>query len=102
MNTITFYNGRRKEYNLYNEFSDARDVLRDSSCGYVSYYDRHGDTHICEFRLIRGGVECCNLWQDLNGADQYDCTGKHYSSAVYEAAAKIVKYECDDFLGWSI
>lgn len=103
MNTITFYNGRRKEYKTYNEFSEARDVLRDSSCGFVSYYDADGDTHVCEFRFIRGGIECCGLWCDLMDAEPYDCNGEHYSTKSYEAAGDIVKFQRPfEFLGWSL
>lgn len=102
MNTITFCNNTVKEYKTYNEFSDARDVLKNSSSGYVSYYDALGDTHVCEFLVLNSGIKCCGLSLDLpDGCELFDCAG-HYSSEVYQTAADIVKYEKDDFCGWSI
>lgn len=102
MNTITFANNTIKEYKTYNEFSDARDVLKNSASGYVSYYDAHGDTHVCEFRVWRGGVQCCGLFQDLlDSCELYDGSG-HYSAEVYQTACDIVKYAKDDFCGWTI
>ena len=103
MYSITYHDGVKKTYVYYNEFADAVDVIRKAGTGFVSYYDRHGDTHLCTFRLIRGGVQCLNLFVDLMGADVYDCTGKHYSSKVFEAVADMVKYErMFEFCGWSI
>lgn len=102
MNTITLCNNTIQEYKTYNEFSNARDVLKNSAQGYVSYYDAHGDTHICEFLVLGSGVQCCGLSLDLpDGCELFDCAG-NYSSYVYQTAGDIVKYEKDDFLGWSI
>ena len=103
MNTITDYLGRKKEFKKYEDFKTEREKIRhDKGCGYVSYYDKEGDTHVCKFRLVRGGVACLGLWSDLEDKEIYDCAGENFSYFVYELAAKIVKYECDDFVGWSL
>lgn len=102
MNTIEFCNGRKLEFDEYGSFSDARDALRSCGNGHVSYYDADGDTHVCEFAVVRGGVYCLGLWCDLKGKDAYDHTRKHFSLDTYKAAKEIVQYECDDFLGWSL
>lgn len=100
MNTITFANNTIKEYKTYSEFSDARDVLKNSSSGYVSYYDVHGDTHVCG---VRGGLMCLGeLIAITDGKDVFDCTGKHFDSRIYELAGKLVRFEKDDFAGWSL
>lgn len=105
MNTITFCDNTIKEYKTYDEFSEALDVLKkslkNSASGYVNYHDAHGDTHVCEFRVWRGGVQCCGLFHDLlDSCELFDSAG-NYSWHVYQAAGDIVKYAKDDFCGWT-
>lgn len=101
MNTITGWLGRKKEFKKWEDFKTEREKMKHSKAfGSISYYDEKGDTHVCEFRLIRGGVACLGLWSDLEDKEMHDCTGENFSYFVYDLAKEIVKYECSDFLGW--
>lgn len=103
MNTITDWLGRKKEFKKWEDFKTERERMKHSKgFGRISYYDEKGDTHVCEFRLIRGGVACLGLWSDLEDKKIYDCTGENFSYFVYELAGEIVKHECNDFAGWSL
>jgi len=102
MNTITDWLGKKKEFKKWEDFkTEEEKIRRDKENGCISYYDEKGDTHVCKFRLVHGGVACLGLWNDLEDREVYDCTGENFSCFVYELAAEIVRYECDDFLGWS-
>ena len=103
MNTIEFYDGRKWEFDEYGSFCDACDVLCSCGSGYVSYYDTDGDTHVCEFAVVRGGLMCLGeLIAITDGKDVFDFTGKHFDSRIYELAGKLVRFEKDDFVGWSL
>lgn len=103
MNTITDFLGRKKEFKKREDFNaEEEKIVRNKERGCVSYYDEKGDTHVCEFRLVRGGIACLGLWSDLEDRDVYDCIGENFSHFVYELAGEMVKYECDDFVGWSL
>ena len=76
--------------------------MRENGAHFMSYYDSEGNTHLCELRIIHGGVACLMLHNDLGDKDVYDCAG-NLSHDVYEAAADIVKYQrWDEFAGWSL
>lgn len=103
MNTITTWDGKRQEFQNFNDFVNTKNKMRKNGAHFTSYHDNKGDTHLCEFIVIRGGVACLGLWGDLEGKAIHDCTGKHFSHYVYSAAAEIVKYEmCENFQGWSL
>ena len=104
MCSITFSDGRRINYKTFSDFADAREVLRNSSANYVSYYDADGYTHVCEFSIVKHGLYCLGEITILDeNTPVWDCAGIRLSNEIYELAGKVVKYErFDEFLGWSI
>lgn len=97
MNSITFANGKRVDYPNYERFADAKSVMKMAEMNYVSYYDRVGDTHICQYKRNNGGVEVCGVHKVVENAMGVD------RWKIHDIAADIVKeIMWDEFLGWSI
>lgn len=97
MNTITYASGKRVEFPKYEKFLDAKNVLKEAGVDYVSYYDRVGDTHICQYKRNNGGVEVCGIHRAVENAMGMD------RWKIHDIAAEMVKEErWIDFVGWSL
>ena len=79
-------------------FREIKQEMREAGWHYVSYYDRHGDTHICTYNCNGNTVECCGrtvqVPNDLPDLGAYEACRQ---------ACRIVRDErWDEYLGWSI
>jgi len=98
MYSITTASGSRTDYQTYREFSEKKDGIKAAGFHYVSYYDGHGDTHICLYACAGNTVMCCGIRRDFAPQD-WDRQG----AMACDAAARIARSEnYAEFLGWSI
>ncbi len=92
MNTITL-DTIRLSYSTFAKFENARNILHNHNVRYMSYYDRHGDNHVCTFKVNGNCLECLGKKTNINASE----------NNFHKIAGDIVKEErWDEFCGWSL
>ena len=98
MYSITTASGARTEFQDYREFREKDKGLRAAGFHCVSYYDKHGDTHICLYACAGNTVMCCGVRRDFV-PQPWDRQG----DMAHRTATGICKSEnYAEFLGWTI
>lgn len=98
MYSFTNTANKRTEFKTYGEFSAAKEEIQKAGRRWVSYYDKHGDTHVCLFTCIWNTVKCCGVRETI--PNDLDALGEY---EAHHQAARIAKREnYAEFLGWTI
>ena len=98
MDSITYINGKRETFQDYHSFREMCDVLRQTQQHFVSYYDRHGHTHVCVYVCVGNNVKCCGVFRAVKN----DIADLGDYEACHQAAGIVRDVRWDEFLGWSI
>lgn len=92
--SITYSNGKRVFYERYADFAMAKDAIKFAELSWASYYDSHGDTHICLYRSYPGTVQCLGHFARRPENPEIE---------AHDIATDMIKdIRWDEFLGWSI